>query len=160
MTFEELQVYEGLTDEIKELRKVLTVYASAQYAEFRCLNADSRPSIIRRHMRDGLAVIDELIQNLPQKKSTIKDTRVVENDGTHPAEIANNVISTVRDIMYDYPEAQLADMQALIDEDGRLAVMFERFETAAEVAEGEKRRMELSEEFDASGMWKEWKDLD
>ena len=62
--------------------------------------------------------------------------------------------------MYDYPEAQLADMQALIDEDGRLAVMFERFETAAEVAEGEKRRLELSDEFDASGMWKEWKDLD
>ena len=67
MTPEELKAIENLTSEIKELRKVLTVFASAQYAEVRCLNCESSPSntVVRARMRDGLTFINECIKELP-----------------------------------------------------------------------------------------------
>jgi hypothetical protein len=66
MTPEELKAIENLTNEIKELRKVLTVFASAQYAEVRCMNADSKPSSgnVRVRMREGMALISEYIKEL------------------------------------------------------------------------------------------------
>ena len=67
MTPEELKAIENLTSEIKELRKVLTVFASAQYAEVRLMNNESRQSngLVRTRMRDGLAFINECIKELP-----------------------------------------------------------------------------------------------
>ena len=66
MTPEELKAVENLTSEIKELRKVLTVFASVQYAEVRCMNTDSKPSSgnVRARMHDGLAVINEYLKEL------------------------------------------------------------------------------------------------
>lgn len=66
MTPEELKVIENLTSEIKELRKVLTVFASAQYAEIRCMSNDSKPTsgYVRGRMLDGLKVINELMNTL------------------------------------------------------------------------------------------------
>jgi len=66
MTPEELKAIENLTSEIKELRKVLTVFASAQYAEVRCMNTDSKPSSgnVRLRMQEGLALISECMTEL------------------------------------------------------------------------------------------------
>ncbi len=69
MTTEELKAIENLTNEIKDLKKVLTVFASIQYAGIRCMGSDSKQSNgnIRARMRDGLAVIDESMKNLNRK---------------------------------------------------------------------------------------------
>jgi len=66
MTPEELKAIENLTSEIKELRKVLTVFASAQYAEVRCMSTDSKPSsgYVRGKMQEGLALISECMKEL------------------------------------------------------------------------------------------------
>ena len=66
MTPEELKAIENLTNEIKELRKVLTVFASAQYAEVRCMNTDSKPSStnVRLRMHEGLSAINEYLKEL------------------------------------------------------------------------------------------------
>ncbi len=66
MTQEELKAIENLTNEIKDLKKVLTVLASIQYAGIRCMGSDPKPSSgnVRSRMHDGLAVIDESMKNL------------------------------------------------------------------------------------------------
>ena len=62
MTAEELNAIENLTKEIKELRKVLTVFASADIAGIKLKATDSIPSlgIIKTRMRDGMNIINEL----------------------------------------------------------------------------------------------------
>lgn len=68
MTTEELKTLENLTSEIKELRKVLTVFASVQYTEARCMAEAGKhmgtSAYVRGRMLDGLALIDELKKKL------------------------------------------------------------------------------------------------
>jgi hypothetical protein len=68
MTAEELKTLESLTSEIKELRKVLTVFASVQYTEAKCMAEAGKHMgtsvYVRGRMLDGLALIYELKKKL------------------------------------------------------------------------------------------------
>lgn len=66
MTTEELKAIENLTAEIKELRKVLTIVASGQYAKIKYMNTNMKPtrSDIIGYMSDGLTIIEDLKQEV------------------------------------------------------------------------------------------------
>lgn len=66
MTTEELKAIENLTAEIKELRKVLTVVASAQYTQIKYMNTSMKPTRldIVGYMSDALTIVEELKQEV------------------------------------------------------------------------------------------------
>lgn len=66
MTAEELRAIENLTNEIKEFRKVLEIFASEKYAEVRFMGSSVKPSSIslRERILDGLTIIDEIKKTL------------------------------------------------------------------------------------------------
>ena len=79
----------------------------------------------------------------------IKDSVVIESIiGTPAKDFCGNVLIEMRKIKDAHPEVDVEKMQVAHDEEGRLSIFFDRFETTKEKSLRESELSKLAKEMD------------